>query len=78
MKNVVFALAFMLIGTFAFANPSTNDLKVVETFGTCTVTITEYNNDGTTNTFTYQFRSSTYNDCANAALAIWQAYNNKS
>ena len=41
MKNVFFALAFMLVGTFAFANSSnsTNN-EVTEVFGTCTYTIT--------------------------------------
>jgi len=77
MRKLIFALAFMLMGTFAFANSSTKDLKVVEYFGTCTVRITEYNGDGTTNTYTYQFETSTEQDCANAALAIYQAHVNK-
>ncbi|TXK71949.1 hypothetical protein [Mesonia sp. HuA40] len=42
MKNVFFALAFMLVGTFAFANNAntfeSNEIK--EVFGTCTYTIT--------------------------------------
>ena len=47
MKNVFFALAFMLVGTFAFANSSSNTInEVTEVFGTCTYTIT------TTVTFT--------------------------
>lgn len=77
MKNVFFALAFMLIGTFAFANnndcvmKTTNfDVDTIEIMGVCTVTITEYNADGTTNSWTYQFETSTAQDCFNAGRAI--------
>jgi hypothetical protein len=59
MKNVFFALAFMLIGTFSFANENsllnyneeglitkTEILNYDENLGDCTITVTAYNQDG--------------------------------
>ncbi len=77
MKNLFFALAFMLIGPFAFANTTNYNVDVLEVTGICTVIITEYNSDGTTNTYTYQFETSTAEDCQNAGQAILQAHINK-
>ena len=77
MKNLFFALAFMLMGTFAFAENTNYDVDVLESMGICTVTITEQNSDGTTNTYTYQFETSTAQGCQNAGQAILQAHINK-
>lgn len=61
MKNVFFALAFMLIGTLSFANESENSstnlneeelitqtevLNFDESLGDCTITVNAYNQDG--------------------------------
>lgn len=77
MKNVFFALAFMLIGTFAFAGNNNDviqttdfNIETIEIMGICTVTITEYNSDGTTNSWSYEFETSTAQDCFNAGRAI--------
>jgi hypothetical protein len=51
--------------------------NVEETVGICTVTITEYNSDGTTNTHTYQYETSTAQDCFNSAQAVIAAHNQK-
>ncbi|EGV43139.1 hypothetical protein BZARG_1046 [Bizionia argentinensis JUB59] len=67
----------MLVGTFAFAEPANYDVDLIERMGICTVTITENNSDGTINTYSYQFESSSAQDCNNAGQAILQAHINK-
>jgi hypothetical protein len=83
MRKLFIMSALMLVGSFAFADSSNTErkadssnteVKVVEYFGTCTVTITESNGDGTANVYTYIFETSTERDCANAALAIGSAF----
>jgi len=77
MKNLFFALAFMLVGTFAFANTFDNVPfnNIDEDFGICTVTIVEQNSDGTTSTYTYQYETSTAQDCYNSAQMVIAAHN---
>jgi alanine racemase len=72
MKNLFFALAFMLMGTFAYANNSSNTVnEVTEVFGTCTYTITTtvtYPN-GTSYSYnsTYTTEASSLSDCIQKA-----------
>lgn len=83
MKNLFFAFAFTLIGTFAFASNNDSNIgttnysmETIENMGICTVIITETNSDGTTNTWTYEFETSTAQDSLNAGLAIIAHHDN--
>lgn len=75
MKNVFFALAFMLVGTFAFASESNLKFDSIEAMGIYTVTIIETDGNGNTTTTTYTYQTSTAEDCFNSAQAVIAAHN---
>lgn len=75
MKNVFFALAFMLVGTFAFASESNLKFDSIEAMGICTVTIIETDGNGNTTTTAYTYQTSTAEDCFNSAQAFIAAHN---
>ena len=74
MRKLFFMLAFMLVTMFTFASNSNYMLVEAEDAGICTVTITQLNSDGTTNTWIYRFETSTEQDCQNAGQVIFQAF----
>jgi len=75
MKNLFFTLVFMLTTLFTFANESNLKVDISEALGTCTVIITESDGNGNTITTTYQYETSTAQDCYNSAQAVIAAHN---
>ncbi len=70
----------MLMGTFSFAANDVEKKLIVdieEDLGICTVTIYELNSNGTYDTHTYQYETSTAQDCFNSAKAVIAAHNQK-
>lgn len=73
MKNAFFALAFMLIGSFAFANDecSVTKYEVYEIFGTCTytteTTTTLQNGLTFTTSQNYETTTTSYSNCVEKA-----------
>lgn len=70
MKNLFFALAFVLTGHLGIANTSNSALEAAEDFGTCTITITFINEEGQTESITYTTFAASELDCRIQAARI--------